>query len=318
MLDIKASAHSSREPYSIAFPDFMMTSHGTRSRMLTVESSSGSSVLAVAVLACRDESTGSYVGLLLRRARTKAARMKNPRYHVGATICGAIPWMRLRYRLAQVDWAAHLLSFGGSAITAEVKQLYISHRPSSRKAQPRKPTTAAFRFYFPRWLEVELRKRGIEPDRPLPARPNDAFKLSDSGPHASFLFSHKESGEAIRLQVGQCGGSPWAHAQMNAGAGVVTHSDDLTEQHLPGAQSELIKPTFDCHKSHVTSWLNNAKTFGDKNKRVQLTFTRVNEGETHMLDVRFGGRAFQANVLDQTSRRAMHTMSRSLVRLLLP
>ncbi|OJT06509.1 hypothetical protein TRAPUB_2586 [Trametes pubescens] len=57
------------QTWRIPLPDFTLTSHGVRARLLVVESSaeSAQSALAIAVLACQDSATGAFVGLLLRR-----------------------------------------------------------------------------------------------------------------------------------------------------------------------------------------------------------------------------------------------------------
>ncbi|KAI0767184.1 HET-domain-containing protein [Fomes fomentarius] len=220
-LDAKKSSQpsfksNSPSKYSIHLPDISITSHGARSRMLVIESQVGDLVVAIAALACRDESTGSSVGLILRRRRQKEKSFKYPRYHVGVTVRGTADWSRLRYRLAQADWAPHTLSFGHTPITAEWKQMYISHRASSRQLQPTTDTKpAAFRFYCPKWLEVELKKQGFESDVPLPTARTEAHKLGDGGTPARFTLTHHRTGELFQILVGQSGGSPWATASTS-------------------------------------------------------------------------------------------------------
>ena len=282
--------------------------------MLVLESSKHDFALAIAVLAVRDESTGSGVGLLLRRRRYKESKLKYPRYHIGVSVKGMRDWMSLRYRMAQVEWAAHALAFGKSAITAQWKQLYISHRAASRKPTPRPSSTApsAFRFVFPRWLPVELKKVGFEPDAPLPMRRTDGDKLSDGGSLQRFTFTHSATGEAFRIQIGQCGGSPWATANIipaTSSQPVGAAAPPVTVQ----AKSQLSgnwKQAFDCGKNHVDAWPNGTKTFGDANRSVQLTFTRMNEGATHLLDIRLGGPAYRN--LHAMGRKAIHTLCRAL------
>ena len=279
--------------------------------MLIFETSKHDFALAIAVLAVRDESTGSGVGLLLRRRRYKESKLKDPRYHVGVAIKGMREWMRLRYRMAQVEWAAHALSFGQSGITAQWKQLYISHRAASRKPE-RSPSTAhaAFRFIFPRWLAVELKKAGFEPDVPLPMTRADAHKLSDGGLLARFTFTHGATGEAFRIQIGQCGGSPWATANIIPGTSPQDAASPPVVAQAASQPSVNLKSVFECGKNSVDAWPNGTKTFGDSNRSVQLTFTRMNEGATHLLDIRLGGRAYRN--LHAMGRKAMHTLCRAL------
>ena len=59
---------------------------GVRSRMLVLESSKHNFILAITVLAVRDESTRSVVSLLLRRRRYKESKLKYPRYHIGVSV----------------------------------------------------------------------------------------------------------------------------------------------------------------------------------------------------------------------------------------
>ncbi len=298
--------------YSIPLPDFTVTTAGVRSRMLVLENTKQDFALAVAVLAVRDESTGSGIGLLLRRRRYKESKLRYPRYHVGVAVKGMREWMRLRYRMAQVEWAAHALSFGRTRIAAQWKQLYISHRAASRKPAPAPSTApAAFRFVFPRWFAVELRKIGFEPDAPLPITRTDAHKLSDGGGLARYTFTHGATGEAFRILIGQCGGSPWATANILPGA---SSPEDATgppalAQATPQPVVNL-KPVFDCGKNGVNAWPNGTKTFGDSNRSVQLTFTRMNEGATHLLDIRLSGRAYRN--LHAIGRKAIHTLCHAL------
>ncbi|KAI0753203.1 HET-domain-containing protein [Daedaleopsis nitida] len=304
--------------YKIHLPDFSITSHGARSRMLVIESSLGQSVLGVATLACRDESTGSCIGLLLRRSRFRVHQtgFKDPRYYVGVTMRGAENWAARRYRLAPVDWAPHILSFGNAPITAEWKRLYISHRPSSRQPQQWKASPSAFRFYCPAWLEVEMKKQGFESDAPLPLSCSRATQLEDGGSIVKFTFTHRSTGEAFRIQVGQCGGSAWASA-----ASIATRPPAQEKQavalnayahHWTIPLSRT--PTFDCARNSLRSWPNGSKTFGDSKRRIQLTFTRADDGPigTHLLDIRVGGRTYlRKHSPRSTPSRQMHTLSRT-------
>ncbi|KAI0767174.1 heterokaryon incompatibility protein-domain-containing protein [Fomes fomentarius] len=336
-LDAKKSSHpspkgNSPHKYSIHLPDFSITSHGARSRMLVIESQVGYSVLAIAALACRDESTGSSVGLLLRRRRQKESSFKHPRYHVGVTVRGAADWSRLRYRLAQADWAPHILSFGHTPITAEWKQLYISHRASSRQRQPTTAanstkTPAAFRFYCPRWLEVELRKQGFESDVPLPTARAEAHRLGDGGPVARFTLTHRGTGELFRILVGQCGGSPWATAStspapFDSKLGLPSALPSPPQQNSSlWMNLPMSSTSFDCARNSVSSWPDGSRTFGDASRSVQLTFTRANDGgATHLLDIRLGGSVYrrltQPQEIGRRRRSAtVHALGRSLVRL---
>ena len=292
--------------YSIPLPDFTVTTAGVRTKMLVLESWKGDSALAVAVLAVRDSTTSSIIGLLLRRRRYKESKLKDPRYHIGLAVRGAHPWLRLPYRMAQVEWAAHALAFGDSEIAARWRRLYISHRAYSRRPAPSPSAAqAAFRFYFPRWLAVELAKVGFESDAPLPVSQGEARKLSDGGPLARFTFRHAATGEAFRIQLGQCGGAPWATASA-VPAGPV-ESGLLTAQKTA---PRPVTPRFECQKNTIGTWLNGSKKFGDSERSIQLTFTRMNEAATHLLDVRLGGRAYRR--LNATGRRMIHTICRSL------
>ncbi|TFK91991.1 HET-domain-containing protein [Polyporus arcularius HHB13444] len=323
----KPARTTSDGTFVIPSPDMSFTSHGARSRMLVIESHKGPSVLAVCALACWDDATNSCVGLLLRRYRQQETKFKYPRYHVGITVRGQHKWMGLRYRLAQVDWAPHVLSFSGNPITAEWKQIYISHRPPSHRSigsDPKRWHEPEFKVLFPKWLEVELRKQGFEADRPLPTAGMDAHKLSDGGPLGLFTFNHATSGESFRLQIGQCDGLPWATATMIPGPTLAT---ELPE-HPRGESAEpaplgatpaaglLAKSGFSCSKYRLDAWLHMTKTFGDSRRSIQLTFTRAaDSGGTHLLDVRLGGSTYQKLKNVHGYSKTLHTAARAVVRL---
>ncbi|RPD57941.1 HET-domain-containing protein [Lentinus tigrinus ALCF2SS1-7] len=306
--------------YVIPSPDMSFTTYGARSRMLVLESSKDNSVLAVCALACWDDATNSCIGLLLRRYRQYNAKFKYPRYHVGITVRGKHKWMGLSYRLAQVDWAPHVLSFSGGPITVAWKQIYISHRPPSHRSTLSDPKRyeAEFRVLFPKWLEVELRKQGFEADRPLPTDETDAHRLSNGGPLGIFKFTHSASGESFRLQIGQCHSSPWATVSI---VPKVSHikppATEVQDSPLNQPAALLVQPAFSCDKNRLSSWLNATKTFGDSKRRIQLTFTRAaNIGGTHLLDVRLGGSTYwRLNRRSDPGQKALHTMSRTAVRL---
>ena len=137
-----------------------------------------------------------------------------------------------------------------------------------------------FRFIFPQWLPIELKKVGFEPDAPLLMTRSGGDKRSDGGSLQRLTSTHRARGEAFRIQIGLCGGSPWATANIipatssqpeGAAAAPVT----VREKPLLSANW---KQAFDCGKNHVDSWPNGTNTFGDTNRSVQLTFTRMNEG----------------------------------------
>ena len=289
--------------YAIHMPDFSLTSHGARSRMLVIESFKGFSALAIAVLACRDTSTGSCVGLLLRRRRQKESSFKDPRYHVGVAVRARHPWMALRYRLAPVDWAPHVLSSGDTPITAQWKRLYISHRAPSRQLPPQPTATLsvpAFAFYCPKWLPVELRKQGFEAGGSLPASGRDVRKLDDRGDVARITFTHRDTGDVVRILIGQCGGSPWATARV-VPAPQVPASDSIPEgavlsQKPPLPATTATRAVFECGKNAVSSWINGTRTFGDARRSVQLTFVRAPDGASHLLDIRLSGSMYSRRV----------------------
>ncbi|KAI0669586.1 heterokaryon incompatibility protein-domain-containing protein [Trametes maxima] len=333
----KSMRRLSDDAWNFALPDFMVTTHGMRARLLVIESSSGQSILAVAVLACKDTTTGSFVGLLLRRrAEEQGATLKYPRYHVGVTIRGMHVWMRLRYRLSHVDWVRHALSFNSGGITARWQQLYLSHRPPSRSPAASNAAQhkhgAAFRFYFPRWLEIELGKQGFRPDVKLPASRSDASKLPQRASIATFTFTHQHMQEAFRIHVGQCRGVPWAVAGFMAcgSSPARTSSSSWPSRYQTDVPSFLLPPPApgsDCSvpqgpsirvrasgstcSGSIASWPNGTRTFGDAERNVQLTFTRANSGSTHILDVRVGGHRFKFDRLAerwQAGRRLVHRL----------
>ncbi|KAI0697417.1 heterokaryon incompatibility protein-domain-containing protein [Cerioporus squamosus] len=322
----KRSRTTADGTYVIPSPDMSFTSHGARSRMLVIESHKGSSVLAVCALACWDDATSSCVGLLLRRYRQHETKFKYPRYHVGIIVRGQLKWLGRRYRLAQIDWAPHVLSFSGSPITAEWKQIYISHRPPSHRSSigsDSKRHGPEFRVLFPKWLEVELRKHGFEADSPLPTAGVDAHRLSDGGPLGVFKFTHAATGESFRLQVGQCDGSPWATASIIPGSAHLQSETLQSQEQQSLEQPAMTEPTktptqpvFSCNKYRLDSWLNGTKTFGDKKRRVQLTFTRATDaGGTHLLDVRLGGTIYLKLKYSHGFGKALHTLARGALRL---
>ncbi|KAI0664002.1 heterokaryon incompatibility protein-domain-containing protein [Cubamyces menziesii] len=327
-----------KEPWKIPLPDFMVTSHGVRARLLVIESSAGQSTLAIAVLACKDKSTGSFVGLLLRRRVDNETGLKYPRYHVGITIRGMHAWMRLRYRLSQVDWARHALSFNSSGIVAHWQRLYISHRSPSRSPPPRTQSDTIFRFLFPRWLKVELAKQGFEPDKKLPEARSQAVKLAGKASIATFTLTHRALQESIRIHVGTCQRSPWAtvtfiaHGQPGRRP-LGTSGSDSSSSAIPvpvvlpkfrprpriNHRGHAVQDECGCGPETITRWPNGSRVFGDTQRSVQLTFTRTTAGgSTHLLDVRIGGSVYQtAAGMLQSRSRELHTLTRPLMRMLL-
>ncbi|KAI9067442.1 HET-domain-containing protein [Trametes sanguinea] len=324
------------DPWKIPLPDFIVTSHGVRAELLVVEASAGKSKLAIAVLACKDRSTGSFVGLLLRRRVDSETGIKWPRYYVGITICGMNPWMRLRYRLSQVDWARHALSFNSSGISARWERLYISHRPPSRSPAPRIQSDAAFRFVFPRWLAAELAKLGFAPDRELPETRASAVKLAENASIATFTFTHCHVPEAFRIHIGLCRKVPWATTSFvylgpHATRPLDAHEETSVASVVPQPQhansplrtSKARKSTqrrlCECGPEAITRWTNNSRTFGDARRNVQLTFTHNTGNNTHLLDVRVGGSVYQnlPRLGRGVSQRArlLHHLARRVLRL---
>ncbi|KAI0359524.1 HET-domain-containing protein [Trametes cingulata] len=314
----------------IPLADFTVTTHGIRSTLLIIESAEGESSIAIAVLACKDASTGSFVGLLVRRRLDRQAKLQHPRYHIGLTLCGGLEWMRLRYRLSHVEWARHALSFNTSGITVRWQQLYISHRPPSRSPFSRPQVDTMFRFYFPRWLEVELRRQGFIPDTKLPASRTEGPRFTRNGAIETYTFTHQRMRDAFRIHVGYCGGAPWATAMFVVGIGQrgrggmrTTVSDKMAMQRpptmLPAAEAfthESITRVCECGPEDLRLWPNGSRVFGDSRRNVQLTFTRANSTSTHILDVRVGGSVYQRSA-GHTTRRLFHSVALPISRLLL-
>ncbi|OJT06482.1 hypothetical protein TRAPUB_2641 [Trametes pubescens] len=294
------------QTWRIPLPDFTLTSHGVRARLLVVESSaeSAQSALAIAVLACQDTATGAFVGLLLRRRVDGEIGLRWPRYHVGVTVRGMHHWMRLRYRLAQVDWACHALSFNSSGISARWRRLYIAHRPPSRAPPEKAREDAVFRFHFPRWLAVELGKEGFKPDVQLPTGRAQAERMGE-GALATFTFTHERLPEAFRIHVGLCKKIPWATAMFSGDVPDAPSSssaqiyDDTVQagtlSGLPTLARREFGTLFDRERGPdaISTWSNGSRVFGDSQRNIQLTFTRMNAGNTHVLDVRVGGAIFE-------------------------
>ncbi|KAI0369072.1 HET-domain-containing protein [Pilatotrama ljubarskyi] len=312
-------------PSSIPLPDFTVTSHGIRSLLLVIQGSVDESSIAIAILACKDNSTGSYVGLLLRRRLDIQAKLQYPRYHIGITVRGAHEWMRLRFRLSQVEWARHTLSFNASGITVSWQQLYISHRPPSRSPVPRLQKGTNFRFYFPRWLEVELGRQGFRPDVALPTSRTAGPKLTQNGAMATYTFTHQVVRDAFRIHVGYCGGAPWATAAF-VGMGRRGSVAASKRTALPAPRSHImVAPSTvtpqntsvvcECGPDDVRLWPDGSRVFGDSRRNVQLTFTRAYGGSTHLLDVRVGGSVYHSSSA-RTTRRLINSIARPISRLL--
>ncbi|OSC97330.1 HET-domain-containing protein [Trametes coccinea BRFM310] len=325
-------------PWKIPLPDFIVTSHGVRARLLVVEASAGQSNLAIAVLACKDRSTGSFVGLLLRRRVDSETGLRWPQYHVGITVCGMHPWMRLRYRLSQVGWARHALSFNSSGISAHWERLYISHRPPSRPPARRVQSDAAFRFVFPRWVSVELAKQGFTPDVALPETRASAVKLAEKGSIASFTFFHRHLPEAFRIHIGLCRKTPWATASFISlgpqarpvdSAWTESSVSSVVPQHQPTRPPPPLRPAnlrsrpsrrspCECGPEAIARWTNSSRMFGDARRNVQLTFTHNSGNNTHLLDVRVSGSVYQ-NMLGRGSSgqpqraRLLHSLARRVL-----
>ncbi|KAI0828022.1 heterokaryon incompatibility protein-domain-containing protein [Trametes gibbosa] len=317
-LSTPAPARSREKTWKIPLPDFTATSHGVRARLLIVESSAGRTTLAIAVLACKDTANDSFVGLLLRRRVDNGIGLQWPRYYVGTTVRGWHSWMRLRYRLAQVDWARHALSFSTCGIAARWQRLYISHRPPSLSPPAKDRAEAAFRFHFPRWLAVELEKAGFRPAAELPTR-----KIASKASLATFTFTHERTLEALRIHVGLCSKVPWATATF-IGEGIAPLPRSRTRS--PPAPSGDLHPSTlgpalrrgrsgicdrTCGPDAISSWTHGSRVFGDSQRNVQLTFTRLNGGGSHLLDVRVGGSVYERAKAPPNSR-AMHVFSRAV------
>ncbi|CDO74373.1 hypothetical protein BN946_scf184956.g2 [Trametes cinnabarina] len=320
-------------PWKIPLPDFMVTSQGVRAELLVVEASAGKSTLAIAVLACKDASTNSFIGLLLRRRIDSETGLKWPRYHVGITVCGMHPWMRLRYRLSQVDWARHALSFNSSGISARWERLYISHRAPSRSPPLRVRSDTAFRFVFPRWLAVELAKQGFTPDVELPETRGSAVKLAQKASIATFTFTHRQLPEAFRIHIGLCAKAPWATATfISLGPQIgrleaSTHSTVSSTVTVPPDSRPRVHPaksrwyssrySCDCGPEAIFSWTNSTRTFGDSQRNVQLTFTHNIATNTRLLDIRVGGAVYQGFAgRSGPNARLLHSLARPLLRVL--
>ncbi|KAH9855890.1 heterokaryon incompatibility protein-domain-containing protein [Lenzites betulinus] len=330
-----AVARRPEKTWKIPLPDFTATSHGVRARQLIIESSAGRTTLAIAVLACKDTATDSFVGLLLRRRADDDTGLEWPRYYVGTTVRGQRTWLRLRFRLAQVNWARHALSGSTSGITARWQRLYISHRPPSRPPpRPAHRPDPVFRLLFPRWLAVELAKDGWTPDAELPSARAAERKIEGRAAMETFSFTHACAREAFRIHVGLCGGSPWATATFS-GDGVdprarppspETFPIAAPQGHLPAPASALVpsqRRSGGCERDRgpdvISSWAHGSRIFGDSRRNVQLTFTRLNGGGSHLLDVHVGGSVYQKiKAPSLLGRASLHTqVARAVARLTL-
>ncbi|CDO75958.1 hypothetical protein BN946_scf184888.g8 [Trametes cinnabarina] len=326
----KSESTASDVNLRLPIPDFRVTSYGVRSDMLVLEASVHKTSVIIAVLACKDASTNSFVGLLLQRSNDLGGETHWKRYDVGITACKKHSSKRLRYRLAvlKMEDAKHMLSVDKGGISARCERLYLSVRPSSRSPHPRAPGDV-FRFTFSRYLMAELKKQRFKPAVAFPDMPLDSPLQVQQGSIVTFTFTHQDLPQAFRIYVGLCGHVPWATASLISLRPHTPRLKTCTEfnvnyvvppgsppQHRPSRERYYYtSDPYDCEPDAVTRWSNSTRIFGDfKRNFVQLTLIRNNKTRCHLLDVRVGGSVLREVVgCHKLHSRRLFTLARALL-----
>ncbi|KAH9855896.1 heterokaryon incompatibility protein-domain-containing protein [Lenzites betulinus] len=303
-------------------PEFTVTSHGVRCRLLIIEDRTGASSFSAAVLACQHvcSDTGARTGiaLVLRRSDAPASSStakSSVQYHTGLPLNLNAEDRRhhRRQRLLTLNPGPHELPYGHTKrLTVRWRKLYLAQQPLAQDRLRLGVTvvqTIPLRFLFPAWLLVELDKRGFRSQHaPAPAPVVEKGAGSVGGLRTpvlytrwhmrSVVFANAATGEAFAIQLGRCEDALWATVSFTpalscsstfGGSGV----DEQEEEAYPLEVHQYTSPD-ECERHHITCWPDGSKTFGDAERSVRLTFSRRQQepDDLYVVDIHLAGRVY--------------------------
>ncbi len=303
-----------------------VTSHGVRMRLLVVELPDGSE-LSIAVLACKDTSDGSCIGLLLLPSPGHAST-DLPQFHIAISQSenARMPWLYYQpYRLLRIRSDDGVLYIGDKKLTISWKNVYIAHRYFPRR--PRVNPGGTMVVHFPQWLVQELRERGFVPNRHNVEKTGWDEEVAaswsklwtrgaKSGP---VMFANPDTQEAFKIEFDQCRDKLWANVSISTPAASEDSFVFETETLHEGGACETVYPVTgavdpECAQFHVEDWPAQSKTFGDSERQVRLSFSRWPHHSrlAYLADIRLEGRVLAPQLLEQRRSFSSATLSRGL------
>ena len=210
--------------------------------------------------------------------------------------------------------------------TCQVGELYILHFPP-RAAHPWLGLYAAEPkdFFIPKWVNADPSRYGFQMTQQSPPP-----MFLDQEVH-TLSFSHKSRGECFTIVIGRCQVHLHASVSIeHSKRSHAVRRDSLDAERVlslsrppasspggfnsPGssARTESVAPArvklkarvahlhsqivsvtdHDCPEDHIRFWNNASKSFGDMDRRVQLTFSRWPNPDSYCLDIRLCGRIY--------------------------
>ncbi|RDX49355.1 HET-domain-containing protein [Lentinus brumalis] len=299
-----ATSASVNSAPALKVPEFAVTSHGVRMRLLVVELPDGSE-LSIAVLACKDTSDGSCIGLLLLPSPGHAST-DLPQFHIAISQSenARMPWLYYQpYRLLRIRSDDGALYIGDKKLTISWKNVYIAHRYFPRR--PRVNPGGTMVVHFPQWLVPELRERGFVPNRHNVEKTGWDEEVAaswsklwtrgaKSGP---VMFANPDTQEAFKIEFDQCRDKLWANVSISTPAASEDSFVFETETLHEGGACETVYPVTgavdpECAQFHVEDWPAQSKTFGDSERQVRLSFSRWPHHSrlAYLADIRLEGR----------------------------
>ncbi|KAI0828015.1 heterokaryon incompatibility protein-domain-containing protein [Trametes gibbosa] len=307
-------------------PEFTVTSHGVRCRLLIIEDRTGESSFSAAVLACQHvcSDTGARTGiaLVLQRSDTPAGSntaKSSVQYHTGLPLNLNAEDRRhhRRQRLLILNSApAHNLPHDHARrLTIRWRKLYLAQQPLAQdrlrfgSGGVALVPTIPLRFLFPSWLLVELDKRGFRSQHaPGPGPVVEKGAGSVAGLRTpvlytrwhmrSVVFANAATGEAFAIQLGRCEDALWATVSFTpasscsslAGDGTVEEEDEA----YPLEVHQYTSPD-ECERHHISCWPDGSKTFGDGDRSVRLTFSRRQQepDDLYVVNVQLAGHVYK-------------------------
>ncbi|KAI0629452.1 hypothetical protein C8Q77DRAFT_1201647, partial [Trametes polyzona] len=293
-------------------PEFTVTSHGIRCRLLVIEDRRGASPFSAAVLACqhvcRDTGARTGIGLILHRSGPSGDTTSQAatQYHTGLPhqINADNRQTHQRQRLLILNLEVH-----DRRLTAKWRKVYLAQQPagSHDRLLTRGVRTIPLRFLFPAWLLVELEKRGFRAQHsgPEPGAGSGSIGLRTPVLYTrwhmrSVAFANAATGEAFVIQLGRCEDALWATVAFTPASscwdrdGDGDGSDGYGEEAYPLEVHQYTAPD-ECERHHISCWPDGSKTFGDGDRSVRLTFSRRQQvpDDLYVVDVQLTGRVYR-------------------------
>ncbi|KAI0369036.1 HET-domain-containing protein [Pilatotrama ljubarskyi] len=336
----KSTKAEATEPVGI--PSFSLTAYGMQAHIPVIEEYG----LTIAVLFCFQD--GEQLGLLLHPC-DECPDPTRPLYHTSYSFdstnvcdCHMPEGFMDTYRLIPIGGMLDNLRLDGKPVTAEWRDIFLELRPTPIAQHVEINRSLDSPFRVPQWVIMKLRA-------------NWGFELYTSGFGLSARagwrgarpqlidFKQLETGEAFGIWMGCCDGRPKASSSSRSGSGSESefesgascngshNSDSEPEPELPLKDqgpaipwafaflidygAPMAPPKHQCPADHISEWPSGARTFGDEERSVQLTFRRcgMHPGGSHVMDIGLGGHLFieieelQANMqLIEPERRFRH------------